>query len=419
MPHLTVAAIQAAAHDRGSFSRRWPQIARQISGAIARDAQLIVLPEGTIPGYVLGSQELRGGETETALRDCSELASTSGAVLVVGAARPEGERLFNSAIVFERDGSIAGVADKLFLWHFDGRWFAPGSRLQPIQTSIGNLGVLICADGRIPTLARALVDRGAEMLVMPTAWVTSGRDPHRLENVQADLLARIRALENRVPFVAANKVGAELGSVAYCGKSQIVATDGSVVAMASQRRPETLVARIEPARIRPQRAALPAPPAADIAERRSVRVAVSVARLGTPWEERLAFLDVQATIDRDGCANLPPHVTIHDDTQMHDPGFLAEYRLQGYDFVVWRPREAGWQEQFARARALELRIYVAVIDSASDRAYAVDPDGAVICGTFGDYRVAAFAYDPARTAQTAVAPHSDVLEGLRRVRVSA
>ena len=57
---------------------------------------------------------------------------------------------------------------------------------------------------------------------MPTAWVTSGRDPGALENVQADLLARVRAYENGVPFVAANKCGVELGIALYCGKSQIV-----------------------------------------------------------------------------------------------------------------------------------------------------------------------------------------------------
>ena len=72
---------------------------------------------------------------------------------------------------------------------------------------------------------------------MPTAWVTSGRDPTSLENVQADLLGRVRAYENRVPFVAANKCGSELGMVAYCGKSQIVDSRGEIVALANQHRP--------------------------------------------------------------------------------------------------------------------------------------------------------------------------------------
>ena len=61
------------------------------------------------------------------------------------------------------------------------------------RDAVGRLGVLICADGRMPGIGRALVDAGAQVLVMPTAWVTSGRNPHELENLQADLLAQVRA----------------------------------------------------------------------------------------------------------------------------------------------------------------------------------------------------------------------------------
>ena len=80
---------------------------------------------------------------------------------------------------------------------------------------------------------------------MPTAWVTSGRDPHMLENLQADLLGRIRAFENGVPFIAANKCGVERNMVAYCGKSQIVSASGEVVALASQTDEELLSAQLE------------------------------------------------------------------------------------------------------------------------------------------------------------------------------
>ena len=56
-------------------------------------------------------------------------------------------------------------------------------------------------------------------------------------------------------------------------------------------------------------------------------------------------------------------------------------------------------------------MYVVVIDDR--RAYAVDPDGSVVCGTFGDFRIASFPFSPERTEQTEVAPMTDVLEGLR------
>ncbi len=202
----------------------------------------------------MGYGTFEEGEIAAALGECRALARDHEAVVVVGCARREGERVFNSAVIIDVDGCVAGVADKHFLWHFDRQWFTPGERLQPVKTAIGTIGALVCADGRIPTIARALVDRGAELLVMPTAWVTSGRDPHNLENVQADLLARVRARENDVPFVAANKCGVELGCVAYCGKSQIVHADGTVAAIASQDREETISAGIELRTPRPQRA---------------------------------------------------------------------------------------------------------------------------------------------------------------------
>jgi hypothetical protein len=74
-----------------------------------------------------------------------------------------------------------------------------------------------------------------------------------------------------------------------------------------------------------------------------------------------------------------------------------------------------WTERIARARALELRIYLVVFDRTVRRAFAVDPDGVVLAGTFADYRLASFSLDPRKTLQTAVAPGTDIGEGLERV----
>jgi predicted amidohydrolase len=161
------------------------------------------------------------------------VAARTGATIVYGGARAGERGLANSACVATADG-VVGYADKCFLWHFDRRWFRAGNALEPVDTPLGRLGVFVCADGRIPTIASTLVEKGAEILVMPTAWVSSGRDPGALENLQADLMIPVRARENGVPLVAANKVGVEARSVAYCGKSPIVAADGTVVARGSQ-----------------------------------------------------------------------------------------------------------------------------------------------------------------------------------------
>jgi predicted amidohydrolase len=407
---LLAAAVQLAAHSRTSFSAAWSGIAERIEAAARTGAQLVVLPEGTLPAYVLGYERYDPGETEAALQQCRELARRNAVVLVVGAARSDGGQVFNSAIAIDSDGSIAGSADKHFLWHFDRQWFAPGERIEPIRTSIGNIGALVCADGRIPTIARALVDAGAELLVMPTAWVTSGRDPQNLENVQADLLARVRARENGVPFIAANKCGVELGAVAYCGKSQIIAADGTMLELASQDLAETIVAHIELGISKPQRSESAVPAPND--EHTAKRVAIT-ARGPEPDDGRLLrIIEAGELIHRDSFA-IPDSVVL-------DPGGLADMRLAGAQLIVWKTSyDPAWQVTFARARALELRMYVVVIDTSRNRAYAVDPDGVVICGTYGDYEIASFAFDPARTRQTTVAPGTDVLAGLERARTHA
>jgi hypothetical protein len=111
-----------------------------------------------------------------------------------------------------------------------------------------------------------------------------------------------------------------------------------------------------------------------------------------------------------------------DDEAMLDPRALVAPRLAGVRLFVWRTStssaqaiDAPWVVPFARTRAAELRAYVVVFDSPRRRAFAVDPDGAVACGTFGDFELAAFAFDRTRTDAWRVAPATDVREGLMRV----
>jgi predicted amidohydrolase len=416
---IRVAAMQLRAHDRSTFMQSLDPILRAVSCAAA-ECDLLVMPEATFPAYVLGATAIDEPAIAGALERLREIARRTRTVVVVGAAAATGTGIRNAAYAIDLDGSLAGRADKLFLWHFDRRWFAPGERLEPITTSLGVLGVLVCADGRLPTIASGLVDRGAQVLVMPTAWVTSGRNPDDLENVQADLLARVRAYENRVPFIAANKCGAELGMVAYCGKSQVVNARGEILAIAGAHDAETLYATIDLAapRVAPVVGHPPAerPPAFT----GTVRLAISIDPLPDDVDERLELLDdahaltphAQRSLDR--VAPLP--IAWVNDATALDPGGLVEYRRAGYALVAWRTNlGAPWSERIARARALELRVYVVVFDYSAQRAFAVDPDGAIVAGTFGEYRLASFAVDSRKTAETLVAPGSDVGEGLERV----
>lgn len=420
---LRVAALQLQAIDRSDFASSLENTMEAVRQA-ARDAELLVLPEATFPGYVLGEESLEEEAIGVAMRGLADLARSTHTVIVAGAAARSGADVRNSAFAIDSDGSLAGRTDKLFLWHFDRRWFAPGTQLAPVRTSVGTLGVMICADGRLPTIARALVDRGAEMLVMPTAWVTSGRDPRALENVQADLLARVRAYENGVPFVAANKCGAELGMVAYCGKSQIVGAGGELLALASEQRAEWIAADIALAAERPPRVALVQPVARVAAGDAPVRIALSFDPLPDDIDHRLAVLEDDYALslrDNRRLALLDAAIPVArvDDATVRDPAGLVGYRRAGYSLICWTAGGGEWTERLARARALELRIYLVVFDLGAARAFAVDPDGAVLAGTFSDYRLASFSLDPRKVRQTAVAPGTDILEGLQLVSDAA
>ena len=341
---LRVAAVQLRAHDRAVFTQTLPAILDQIAEA-ANGTDLVVVPEGTFPAYVLGSEPVDRGAIETAVEALRDVARRTKTVLVAGVATAGGGRPRNAALVIDRDGAVAGRADKLFLWHFDRRWFEGGDCVAPVQTSIGTLGAFVCADGRIPTIARELVDRGAEILVMPTAWVTSGRNPDSLENVQADLLARVRARENGVPFVAANKCGAELGMVAYCGKSQIVDAAGEVVAIAPERESAIVRAVVDVGDSRPFRQSGRAPDAA-CDHRGGTRARGDLVRTAAvDLDMRLEMLDNWHAI----APGAPERFTALDrvvptveagDDDVLDPAGLVGYRRAGYRLFVWTTAES-------------------------------------------------------------------------------
>ncbi|GAC1415125.1 MAG: hypothetical protein NVSMB5_03960 [Candidatus Velthaea sp.] len=412
----SVAVLQLRAHDRAGFSERWPQILHRIAAAADDGADLIVVPEGTVPAYVIGAEPVDPQLLQSAAQDVIGIASRSDTTIVYGGGRYDGDDLANSAYVVTPDG-IAGSADKCFLWHFDRRWFRPGRALDPIDSPAGRLGVLVCADGRIPTIASTLVDRGAEILVIPTAWVTSGRDPRNLENLQADVMIAVRANENGVPLVAANKVGTEARSVAYCGKSAIVAGDGSFVQRAPQDEEVTLRGTVAVGPSIALRAA--APPA--VARGHEPAALPEMLRIAIAFKADPALHALAQTADAGMIVD--PHVrpqsfeaAIVEDEAMLDPRALVGPRLEGVRLFIWHASiGAGWVVPFARTRAAELRAYVIVLDTLALRAFAVDPDGSVVCGTYNGLEVAAFAFERHRTDAWVVAPFTDVRAGLQTV----
>ncbi len=444
---IPVACVQTRAHDRERFGERLPEILALTDRACRAGAKLVVLPEGSVPAYVLGDRPVDDSELADAGNAIAKIAREHNATIVYGGAKRLADRTFNAAIAVGPTGEELGFAAKQFLWHFDRRWFAAGATLDPIETPLGKLGLLVCADARIPTIAATLVDRGARILVMPTAWVTSGRDPAALENVQADLMANVRARENGVPFVVANKCGVERESVAYCGKSAIIDATGAFVARGTERD-EAIVAgtiatddalvertrvleahvreRPDPARSRARIAFAfagrdDAARFAQLAAQADADTFVTFARARDRATDHageaggLIRIALDATSERDVVREVAGlrYAFVGQET-LANPRGLAPARLAGVDlFICALAGDADWNARVVRTRAVELRAFALVFDTERERAFAVDPDGVIVAGTFDDYRLAAFVYDAARAAQTIVAPRTDVLEGLR------
>ncbi len=207
----------------------------RIDEAVEREKpDLIALPEVTYPAYFLGRADLsdRGvlSPAEAAARFGAK-AREHGVYIAVGLAldAPDGG-YSNGALLFGRDGEVVGRYDKSFLFHFDTRWFAPGSAYPVFETDIGRIGMLVCADGRLPEIARSLTLNGAQIILDLTAWVSSARSAEHLSTPQREFLMPTRAAENGVWIAACDKCGVEAESIVYAGRSCFLDPRGRVVA---------------------------------------------------------------------------------------------------------------------------------------------------------------------------------------------
>lgn len=224
-----------------------------VEGALASAPDLILLPEVAYPAYYLPGVDSAAALDERLAAMGAPTTADFAAMLAAVARRasvhiaagialagPDG-RLQNAMLLLDRQGRETLRAAKQFLWHFDACWFAPGDPPPVVSIDGVPTGLFICCDGRAPEIPRRLAVAGARLLLDATNWVATGRDPGNLPNAQPDYMMRVRAMENTTWFAAANKVGREADSIAYCGKSCVISPDGTVLAMAAGDRPETLV----------------------------------------------------------------------------------------------------------------------------------------------------------------------------------
>ena len=170
-----------------------------------------------------------------------QLAKETGVVIVTSLFERRSTGLYhNTAVVIERDGSIAGKYRKMHIpddpGYYEKFYFTPGDLgFQPIDTSVGRLGVLVCWDQWYPEAARLMALAGAELLVYPTAI---GYDPNDTPDEQQrqrmawQTVQRGHAVANGLPVITVNRVGDEDG-VPFWGTSFVAGPQGELLYEAS------------------------------------------------------------------------------------------------------------------------------------------------------------------------------------------
>lgn len=164
----------------------------------------------------------------------------------------------NTSVVIERDGSIAGKYRKMHIpddpGYYEKFYFTPGDLgFQPIQTSVGKLGILICWDQWFPEAARLMAMAGAEVLIYPTAigWSPAEEADEKMRQYDAWItVQRAHAIANGLPVISVNRVGHEPdpaggAGLNFWGSSFVTGPQGEFLFRASDDQEETRVVSID------------------------------------------------------------------------------------------------------------------------------------------------------------------------------
>lgn len=240
-------------------------LAESIAACAAHGAQLVVLQELHNTLYFCQTEDTRLFDLAEPIPGPStgfyaELAATHGIVLVTSLFEKRAPGLYhNTAVVFDRDGSIAGKYRKMHIpddpAYYEKFYFTPGDLgFQPIQTSLGKLGVLVCWDQWYPEAARLMALRGAELLIYPTAigWESSDSDEEKSRQLGAWVISqRGHAVANGLPVISVNRVGHEpdpsgqTRGIQFWGNSFVAGPQGEILAQASNVEPQVMVVEVD------------------------------------------------------------------------------------------------------------------------------------------------------------------------------
>lgn len=190
----------------------------------------------------------------------SEIARACGVVLVTSLFERRAPGLYhNTAVVFDSDGSMAGKYRKMHIpddpAYYEKFYFTPGDLgFEPIHTSLGKLGVLVCWDQWYPEAARLMALRGAELLIYPTAigWESSDTDAEKARQQGAwETVQRGHAVANGLPVITVNRVGHEpdpsgqTRGIQFWGHSFVAGPQGELIFLAPDDAPCTTVVEVD------------------------------------------------------------------------------------------------------------------------------------------------------------------------------
>ena len=259
---LTVALMQmACSADRDTNERH---ISEQLRAAAAQGVQLVLLQELHYSRYFCQSENTAHFDLAEAIpgpgtEQLSALARELQLVIVASLFERRAAGLYhNTAVVLDRDGSLAGRYRKMHIpddpGYYEKFYFTPGDLgFSPIQTSLGKLGVLVCWDQWYPEAARLMALADADLLLYPTAIGWDPEDSVDEQQRQLDAwqtIQRGHAIANGIPVLVCNRTGFEndlsgqSAGIRFWGSSFIAGAQGELLAQAADR-PELLVARLD------------------------------------------------------------------------------------------------------------------------------------------------------------------------------
>ena len=267
MKELKIGFLQQ--HNTADTKDNILRLAEGISDLAKRGAQLIVLQELHNSLYFCQTEDVNNFDLAEPIPGPStklfgDFARQFGVVIVTSLFEKRAPGVYhNTAVVLERDGSIAGTYRKMHIpddpAYYEKFYFTPGDLgFHPIQTSVGRLGVLVCWDQWYPEAARLMALQGAELLIYPTAIGYESSDTpeeQQRQRIAWQTVQRGHAVANGLPVVTVNRVGWEsspgtsgepgTSGIQFWGTSFVAGPQGEILYEASTDEEESIIVELD------------------------------------------------------------------------------------------------------------------------------------------------------------------------------